>query len=167
MSRYRGPKVKLARRLGDLPTLTSKTSIRPNPPGQHGALRRKTSPYALRLQEKQKIRLSYGLREKQLYRYVLQGRRSKEATGKVVLSLLERRLDMVTYRNGFYSTLPGARQLVTHGHISVNGRTVQSPSYLCNSNETLTCALKIKAEQVDSEMIQFNERLLVEYYSRR
>lgn len=167
MSRYRGPTLKLARRLGELPSLTKKSSVRVNPPGQHGALRKKLSPFAVRLQEKQKIRLSYGLREKQLYRYLLEGRRSQEPTGQVVLQLLERRLDMVAYRNGFGTTLPEARQLVSHGHIVVNGRRVKSPSYSCRPTDTIACNLKDRCSTPSTEKIEFNERLLVEYYSRR
>ncbi|MEM7770254.1 MAG: 30S ribosomal protein S4, partial [Cyanobacteria bacterium P01_A01_bin.37] len=117
MSRYRGPRLRIVRRLGELPGLTRKAAKRAYPPGQHGQARRKRSEYAIRLEEKQKLRFNYGLTERQLLRYVKKARRAQGSTGQVVLQLLEMRLDNTIFRLGMAPTIPGARQLVNHGHI--------------------------------------------------
>jgi len=119
MSRYRGPRLRITRRLGDLPGLVRKSSAKKNPPGQHGALPQKPSQYSLRLKEKQKLRFHYGVNEQQLVRYVKKARQSKGATGERVLQLLEMRLDSVLFRSGLAPTLRASRQLVSHGHIVV------------------------------------------------
>ncbi len=132
MARYRGPRVKRLRALGvDLPGLTRKShERRPHPPGEHGQnLRRKHSEYAIRLHEKQKLALHYGLGERQMRRYVVDARRSHGNMGEKLIELLERRLDNVVFRAGFAPTIPAARQLVSHGHITVNGRRVNIASY--------------------------------------
>lgn len=126
MSRYTGPRLKILRALGtDLPGLTRKSAeARPHPPGQHG-LRKSSarkSEYGLQLMEKQKLRYNYGLSERQLRRVVIEARRHRGATGGKIVELLERRLDNLVFRAGFAPTLPAARQLVSHGHIAVNGR---------------------------------------------
>ena len=132
MSRFTGPRLKVMRALGvDLPGLSRKTKeSRPNPPGQHGAraVRRKKSDFGVQLIEKQKLRYNSGLTERQLRRLIADARKSKEPTGDVLLQLLERRLDNVVFRAGFAPTIAAARQLVTHGHLQLNGRTASIPS---------------------------------------
>ena len=128
MSRYRGPRLRITRRLGDLPGLTRKAAKRSNPPGQHGSARRKRSEYAIRLEEKQKLRFNYGISERQLVRYVKKARAMEGSTGSNLLKLLESRLDNVCFRLGFGPTIPGARQLVNHGHVIVNGKPLDIAS---------------------------------------
>jgi small subunit ribosomal protein S4 len=125
------------RRLGELPGLTRKTARRENPPGQHGQARKKRSEYGVRLEEKQKLRFNYGVSEKQLLRYVRRARRAAGSTGQVLLQLLEMRLDNTIFRLGMAPTIPGARQLVNHGHITVNGRVVDIPSYQCRPGDVI------------------------------
>jgi|TARA_B110000503_G_scaffold127304_1_gene196882 small subunit ribosomal protein S4 len=142
MSRYRGPKLRITRRLGDLPGLTNKRTERNFPPGQHGPSKANkkssTSEYGRRLEEKQKVRFNYGLSEKQLFSYVKEARRLKGATGTLLLQLLEMRLENIAYRLGFASTIPAARQLVNHGHLQVNGKKVNIPSFQCRPNDVIS-----------------------------
>jgi len=138
MSRYRGPRLRITRRLGELPGLTRKKSKRPDRPGQHGKQQRKASDYAIRLEEKQKLRYNYGVSEKQLVRYVKRARRLKGPTGEILLEILESRLDNIIFRLGFAPTIPAARQLVTHGHFVVNGKKLNIPSYECQLNDKIT-----------------------------
>ena len=142
MSRYRGPKLRITRRLGDLPGLTNKRTERNFPPGQHGPSKANkkssTSEYGRRLEEKQKVRFNYGLSEKQLFSYVKEARRLKGATGTLLLQLLEMRLENIAYRLGFASTIPAARQLVNHGHLQVNGKKVNIPSFQCRPNDFIS-----------------------------
>jgi len=138
MSRYRGPRLRIVRRLGDLPGLTRKSPRRAYPPGQHGQERKKRSEYALRLDEKQKLRFNYGISERQLIRYVMKARRASGSTGQTLLELLEMRLDNTVFRLGMAPTIPSARQLVNHGHIVVNGRKVSIPSYQCRPGDVIT-----------------------------
>ena len=138
MSRYRGPRLRIVRRLGNLPGLTRKNARRANPPGQHGANRKKRSEYAIRLEEKQKLRFNYGLSEKQLLRYVRKARRASGSTGQVLLQLLEMRLDNTIFRMGMAPTIPAARQLVNHGHVTINGRVVDIASYQCRPGEVIS-----------------------------
>jgi small subunit ribosomal protein S4 len=123
--------------LGDLPGLTRKSAKRAYPPGQHGQARRKRSEYAIRLEEKQKLRFNYGISERQLVRYVKKARAQEGSTGTNLLKLLEGRLDNVCFRLGLGPTIPGARQLVNHGHITVNGRVVDIPSYQCRAGDVV------------------------------
>ncbi len=131
MSRYTGPRVKVMRKLGtELPGLSpKKTERRPYPPGQHGQARKKLSEYAVRLMEKQKVRLNYGVSERQLRHLMHEAKGTKGATGNKLIELLERRLDNVVFRAGFARTIPSARQLVNHGHVLVNGKRVDIASY--------------------------------------
>nr|YP_010616711.1 ribosomal protein S4 [Tupistra muricata]YP_010617307.1 ribosomal protein S4 [Tupistra grandistigma]WAW80371.1 ribosomal protein S4 [Tupistra muricata]WAW81564.1 ribosomal protein S4 [Tupistra grandistigma] len=137
MSRYRGPRFKKIRRLGALPGLTSK---RPRSGSDlKNPLRSvKRSQYRIRLEEKQKLRFHYGLTERQLLRYVHIAGKAKGSTGQVLLQLLEMRLDNILFRLGMASTIPGARQLVNHRHILVNGRIVDIPSYRCKPRDIIT-----------------------------
>ncbi len=133
MSRYTGPRYRIARRLGgaELPGLfVPKELRRPYPPGQHGPTQRiKLSDYAIRLREKQKLRAHYGVGEKQFRGYMVKAKRAKGNTGENLLVFLESRLDNVIYRLGFTRTIRAARQMVNHGHINVNDGRVDIPSY--------------------------------------
>lgn len=138
MSRYRGPRLRIVRRLKDLPGLTRKTPRRDYPPGHHGQNRKKLSEYAVRLQEKQKLRFNYGVTERQLLRYVRKARRVTGSTGQVLLQFLEMRLDNTVFRMGMAPTIPSARQLVNHGHITVNDREVNIASYQCKPGDVIS-----------------------------
>ncbi|BAU66263.1 30S ribosomal protein S4 [Stanieria sp. NIES-3757] len=138
MSRYRGPRLRVVRRLGGLPGLSRKSPRKSYPPGQHGQARKKRSEYAVRLEEKQKLRYNYGVTEKQLIRYVRKARRATGSTGTALLEMLEMRLDNTIFRLGMAGTIPGARQLVNHGHITVNGRVVNIASYQCRPGDVIT-----------------------------
>jgi len=155
MSRYRGPRLRIVRRLGDLPGLTRKVAKRSYPPGQHGQARRKRSEYAIRLEEKQKLRFNYGLTERQLLRYVKKARRSQGSTGQVLLQLLEMRLDNTIFRLGMAPTIPGARQLVNHGHVTVNGRVVNIASYNCKPGDVIGVRDRDRSRQLVETNLQF------------
>lgn len=141
MSTYRGPRVKRMRSLGtNLPGLSRKTrERRPHPPGQHGdKRRRKDSDYGRQLKEKQKLRYNYGIGERQLRRLVAKAKSSKTETGKKIIELIERRLDNVVFRAGYARTIPAARQLVSHGHICVNGRKTDVSSFSVREGDVIT-----------------------------
>jgi small subunit ribosomal protein S4 len=140
------------RRLGELPGLSRKSPRRAYPPGQHGQARKKRSEYAIRLEEKQKLRFNYGLSEKQLLRYVRKARRATGSTGQALLQLLEMRLDNTVFRLGMAPTIPAARQLVNHGHVTVNGRIVNIPSYQCRAGE----AIGIRDNDASRRLVQAN-----------
>ena len=130
MARYTGPNNKQARRVGFSILENGKDLKRPYGPGQHGNDRkRKPSNYAVQLNEKQKVRFMYGISEKQFERLVNESGKMKGVHGENLLVLLESRLDNIVYRIGFASTRRGSRQLVNHGHITVNGKKVDIPSY--------------------------------------
>ena len=152
MSRYRGPRLRITRRLGDLPGLTRKSARRAYPPGQHGQARKKKSEYCVRLEEKQKLRFNYGLSEKQLRRYVQKARRAAGSTGLVLLQLLEMRLDNTVFRMGMAPTIPGARQLVNHGHVTINGKVVDIASYQCRPGEIVS----IRAKEGSKKLVEAN-----------
>jgi small subunit ribosomal protein S4 len=155
MSRYRGPRLRIVRRLGDLPGLTRKSPRRAYAPGQHGQNRKKSSEYAIRLEEKQKLRLNYGVTEKQMLRYVRKARRASGSTGLVLLQLLEMRLDNTVFRMGMAPTIPAARQLVNHGHITVNGKPVDIASYQCRAGEVITIREKAGTKQLVENNLQY------------
>ncbi|MBW4644502.1 MAG: 30S ribosomal protein S4 [Goleter apudmare HA4340-LM2] len=155
MSRYRGPRLRIVRRLGDLPGLTRKSARRAYPPGQHGQNRKKRSEYAIRLEEKQKLRMNYGLTEKQLLRYVRKARRVTGSTGQVLLQLLEMRLDNTVFRLGLAPTIPAARQLVNHGHITVNGRVVNIASYQVRPGEEIAVRNKEASRKLVETNLQY------------
>lgn len=130
MARYTGPNNKKARRVSFSILENGKDLKRPYGPGQHGKDRkRKPSNYAIQLNEKQKVRFMYGISEKQFERLVTESGKMKGVHGENLLILLESRLDNLVYRIGFASTRRGSRQLVNHGHITVNGKKVDIPSY--------------------------------------
>ena len=139
MSRYRGPKLKISRRLDSLPGLTTKKSKKTNRPGKDGTevIKNTTTEYGIRLEEKQKLKFNYGLTEKQLFGYVKEARRRSGITGLILLQLLEMRLDTLCYALGFAQTIAQARQLVTHGHIIVNNKTISIPSFQCRLNDKI------------------------------
>jgi small subunit ribosomal protein S4 len=152
MSRYRGPRLRIVRRLGELPGLTRKSARRAYPPGQHGQNRKKRSEYAIRLEEKQKLRMNYGLTEKQMLRYVRKARRVAGSTGQVLLQLLEMRLDNTVFRMGMAPTIPAARQLVNHGHVTVNGRPVNIASYQCRPGEEVA----VRNREASKKLVEAN-----------
>jgi len=138
MSRYTGPTWKVSRRLGFSLSETGKElRKRPYPPGQHGQGRRKQSNYGLQLQEKQKLRFLYGLSEKQFRNLFQEATKMPGITGENFMILLESRLDNLVFRLGFSRSRAGARQLVTHGHITVNGQKVDIPSYRVSVGDTI------------------------------
>jgi small subunit ribosomal protein S4 len=205
MSRYRGPKLKISRRLGTLPGLTTKKSNKINRPGKDGNANadtgKKLTEYGVRLEEKQKLKFNYGLTESQLYRYVKEARRRQGVTGLILLQLLEMRLDTICFTLGFAKSIAQARQLVNHGHITVNKKGVNIPSFQCRLNDIIGVKEKsssknlvennIKNNQVtdipahlkfdnskleatvldycdrNDVLLQLDELLVIEYYSRR
>lgn len=159
MARYRGPKLRITRRLGNLPGLTQKHSKKKNGPGRPGQgeknnldTNRKKTEYGLRLEEKQKLRYNYGLTESQLYSYIKEARRRKGVTGLILLQLLEMRLDSICFALGFSPTIAGARQLVNHGHITVNSKVVDIPSFQCRINDLVS----IKSNQSSLNLVENN-----------
>lgn len=201
MARYTGPKNKLARKVGEdlgLKTNALKVArrlmIRPGQHGQRG--RRKVSDYGIQLQEKQKVKYIYGILEKQLNRVYKEASKNPTATGSALLGLLERRLDNVVYRAGWAATRFAARQLVSHGHIRVNGKKMSIPSYRVLVNDVINikdksmkipfvaellkedndapqwiekkkAVIKIASLPTRDDTIEkIDEQLVVEYYSR-
>ena len=140
MARYTGPTNKLYRNFGvkDLSNRKLTSSMRQNSSGQHGAMRKKASDYALQLKEKQKIRLTYLVSEKQFVKYYETASRKTGVTGTIMLQMLESRLDNVIFRAGFAITRRQARQIVNHGHVLVNGKKVDIPSYLLKAGDEIT-----------------------------
>nr|YP_009407332.1 ribosomal protein S4 [Aldrovanda vesiculosa]ASA46290.1 ribosomal protein S4 [Aldrovanda vesiculosa]QBC71205.1 ribosomal protein S4 [Aldrovanda vesiculosa] len=136
MSRYRGPRFKKIRRLGALPGLTNR-SPRVGSDHRKKPRFRNEIQYRIRLEEKQKLRFHYGITERQLLKYVRIARKAKGSTGQVLLQLLEMRLDNILFRLGMAPTIPGARQLVNHRHILVNGRILDIPSYRCKPQDII------------------------------
>lgn len=204
MSRYRGPKLRITRRLGTLPGLTKKKSKKIDRPGQHGKnvgdSKKKTTEYGIRLEEKQKLKFNYGLSEKQLYHYIKEARRRKGITGLILLQLLEMRLDTICFSLGLAPTIAAARQLVNHGHIVVNNKVVDIPSFQCQLGDVVqikdSYQTKFLAEHSnkipyndlpthveffekkleghvknycsrEDILLDLNDLLVIEYYSRR
>ena len=155
MSRYRGAVLRITRRLGELPGLTRKSTKRNSRPGQHGDQARKPSEYAIRLEEKQKLKFNYGITEKQLLRYVRDARRIKGSTGEALLQLLEMRLDNIVFRLGIAPTVPAARQLVNHGHICIDGKRVSIPSYQCQAGESIVVRSNSRSKQLVESYLAF------------
>ena len=158
MSKYRGPRLRLVRKLGNLPGLTSKISNKLNTPGQHGQLKakvlKKMSPYGLRLLEKQKLRFNYNITERQLLRYVREAKKSTGSTGEILLTILEMRLDNIVYRLGMAPTIVAARQLVSHGHIFVNKKKVTIPSYPCQLKKVISVKDKKASRDLVNKFVQ-------------
>lgn len=192
MARYTGPKRRLSRREGialfakDVKALEKKGAI---PPGQHGlGRRRRTSEYGLQLREKQKAKRIFGLLEKQFKRYFDAASKVKGATGLVLLQALETRLDNVVYKLMFAKSRAQARQLVTHGHIKVDGKKVTMPSFAVSQDQTIEISIKmsdntastlpvwldrqatvgkvLRIPSRDEMEKSIDEQLIVEFYSR-
>jgi small subunit ribosomal protein S4 len=173
MARYIGPKLRIIRRIGKLRGFTRKKPFRRVfrgkviPPGQHGLVKLfKTRPYdscesdyLIRLKVKQRLRFNYGLTERQLVNYVRKAKKIKEATGLVLLQLLEMRLDNIVFRLNMAPTIGAARQLISHGHIRVNRKKVNIPSYMCKPKDVISVAKKEKS------LLLVNKNLS-EYYNR-
>ena len=153
MARYRGPVEKIERRLGvDLGLkgerrLAGKSALekRPYAPGQHGQRRTKISDYGLQLREKQKAKYMYGISEKQMVRAYKEAAANEGNTGNIMIQLLERRLDNVVYRMGFASTRNFARQMTSHGHVLVDGKRVDIPSYRVKPGQKVEIKEKSKS----------------------
>lgn len=138
MARYTGPKFKLSRRLGISLSGTGKELKRAFPPGQHGpGQRKKLSGYGIQLQEKQKLRHMYGLGEKQFRNLFDKASKMQGIAGENFMILLESRLDNLVYRLGLANSRAGARQLVAHGHVTVNGKKVDVPSYTVSTGDVI------------------------------
>ncbi|MCT7446127.1 30S ribosomal protein S4 [Aliarcobacter skirrowii] len=152
MARYRGPVEKIERRLeADLGLkgerrLSGKSALekRPFAPGQHGQRRSKISEYGLQLREKQKVKFIYGISEKQFSNYFKEAVRREGNTGTILITLIEQRLDNVVYRMGFATTRAFARQITTHGHVLVDGKKVDIPSYLVKPGQKIEIKEKTK-----------------------
>jgi len=152
MARYRGPVEKLERRLGVSLALKGERRLagksaldkRPYAPGQHGQRRAKLSEYGLQLREKQKAKFMYGVSEKQFRRIFQDAKRKEGNTGENLIAIIEQRLDNVIYRMGFATTRRFARQVVTHGHILVDGQKVDIPSYRVRPGQKIEVCEKSK-----------------------
>ncbi len=152
MGRHTGPKYKIQRRLSvELPGLGKPGAIakRPDPPGMRTRRRRKLSDYAVRLQEKQKLRYHYGLGERQLRRFIrmskkgIAARKHPQGWAGRLIGILESRVDNVIFRAGWARSIPAARQLVAHGHVYVNGKRLDVPSAVLKVGDTVTLSRKI------------------------
>nr|ALO20996.1 ribosomal protein S4 [Microglena monadina] len=183
MSKYIGPKLRITRRLGQLRGLTRKKPhrrvikffknneiiTRVIPPGQHGRakLAKRTgrfntskSNYLIRLKVKQKLRFNYGLTERQLVLYVKKAKKIKESTGQVLLQLLEMRLDNIIFRLNMAPTIMAARQIINHGHIYVNNKKVNIPSYMCQPKDVISVAIKQKSlKLVNKNLSRYYKRI--------
>ena len=172
MARYRGPREKLERRLGvDLGLkgerrLAGKSALekRPYAPGQHGQRRAKISEYGMQLREKQKAKFMYGVSEKQFRTLFKEAARKEGNTGELLIQLLEQRLDNVVYRMGFATTRAFARQLVNHGHILVDGRRVDIPSFRVKPGQKIEIREKSKSNPQIARSIELtNQTGIVEW----
>ena len=163
MGQYTGPAVKISRREGvnltESPKVQKYMERRPYPPGQHGQRRRrKISDYGVRLREKQKLRYYYHMSEKQFSNLFKEASRKEGATGAVFLQLLESRLDNVVYRLGIAHTRRQARQFVGHGHIEVNGKRVDIPSYRIKAGDEIAVTSKARANELIRDNIAERKR---------
>jgi small subunit ribosomal protein S4 len=162
MSRYTGPRARVSRRLGYNIWGTQGETValdkKPYPPGEHGRTRRRgnVSEYLLQLQEKQKVRFAYGLSERQFRNLYEEANRKQGVTGENMLMFLELRLDNIVYRAGWASTRPQARQFTNHGHVNVNGRRVDIPSYRVRKGDVVE--LRPKSREIVA--VQWNRDVL-------
>nr|YP_007517068.2 ribosomal protein S4 [Euglena viridis]AEY70838.2 ribosomal protein S4 [Euglena viridis] len=162
MSRYRGPRLRIVRRIGKLPGLTTKISKKLNPPGQHGSsFNKKLSQFNIRLKEKQKLRFHYGITERQLLNYIIKARRKKGSSGRLLLTFLEMRLDNIIFRLGFAPTIMAAKQLINHGHILLDGKIVNIPSFLCKPKNSIKIKNSSASKNLVSKNLQMFETILV------
>ena len=160
MARYTGPKTKISRKFGEPLFGEDRTLEKKNyPPGQHGNSKRraKKSEYAIQLMEKQKAKYTYGILEKQFRNIYDKANRGKGITGELLLQLCESRLDNIVYRMGISNTRDGARQLVSHKHITVNGSIVNIPSYTLRPGDIVSIREKSKSlKAIESSLIENN-----------
>ncbi|HDZ13838.1 hypothetical protein LCGC14_0539680 [marine sediment metagenome] len=159
MARYTGPKSKIARKFGEAIFGDDKSFEKKNyPPGQHGNARRrgKKSEYAVQLMEKQKAKYTYGILEKQFRNIFANAKRKEGVTGEILLQLCECRLDNVVYRMGVSSSRRGARQLVSHRHITVNGELVNIPSFTLKPGDVVGVREKSKSLSVIQDALDAN-----------
>jgi len=166
MSRYTGPRLKKMRALGtNLPGLSRKSiARRPYPPGEHGnKRRRKKTSFGIQLIEKQKLRLNYGVNERQLRKVVREAKKSKDFTGDKLLELLERRIDNVVFRAGLAPTIPAARQLVNHGHVRLNGHRATIPSMRVKEGDVITLRERSQKLQIVEESLETTAEALPEW----
>lgn len=164
MARYTGPRDKIARRFGVAIFGPSKgLELRNFPPGQHGArnTRRKTSEYGTALMEKQKLRYHYGVLEKQFRKFFHEAQRRKGVTGENLLQMLELRLDNVVYRLGFANTRFASRQLVAHGHITVNGKRVNIASYQTKPGDVIAVKNSPRSQQLIGRFLEITQGAVV------
>ncbi len=157
MARYTGPTAKISRRFGvELFGASKAFARRPFPPGQHGARagRKKKSDYGIMLAEKQKLRFMYGVLEGQFRKYYEEASRRRGVTGDILLQLLELRLDNVIFRLNFANTRAAARQMVSHGHVLVNGKKVNIPSYSVKPGDTITVAAKARSQALANRFVE-------------
>ena len=178
MARYTGPSYRKSRRYGfSILESGKELAKKPTIPGQHGASKgKKLSNYGVQLQEKQKVKFMYGLTEKQFKKTFTEAGKLKGVHGEDFLKLLESRLDNLTYRIGFATTRKGARQLVNHGHITVNGRKVNIPSYRCKPGDVIAikendrelAIVKASLEAVNNrvEFVTYDENKMAGTYVR-
>ncbi|PKA99071.1 SSU ribosomal protein S4P [Flavobacteriaceae bacterium MAR_2009_75] len=162
MARYTGPKSKIARKFGEAIFGDDKSFEKKNyPPGQHGNNRRrgKKSEYAVQLMEKQKAKYTYGILEKQFRNIFANAKRKEGVTGEILLQLCECRLDNVVYRMGIAPSRRGARQLVSHRHITVNGELVNIPSYTLKAGDVVGVREKSKSLQVVKDALDANSNV--------
>jgi len=161
MARYTGPKTRIARKFGEPIFGADKTFEKKNfPPGQHGLAkkRKKTSEYGVQLMEKQKAKYTYGVLERQFANLFDKAQRHKGVTGEVLLQLLEARLDNVVYRLGISPSRAGARQIVAHCHITVNGHVVNIPSYSVKPGDLVGVREKSKSMEVITNSLGATKR---------
>ncbi len=164
MARYTGPREKIARRFGVALFGPSKAlETRNFPPGQHGPrnTRRKLSDYGTALAEKQKLRYTYGLMEKQFRRFFAEAVRRKGVTGTILLQMLELRLDNVVYRMGFTNTRFASRQMVGHGHVSVNGKRVNISSFQCKPGDVVAVRAAVRSQQLANRFLDLTQGVVV------
>ncbi|CAL8412592.1 unnamed protein product [Dictyota dichotoma] len=141
MVRYRGPKKKVINKLGNLSGLTQKIkrdSLNPQENNLNDQKKSKSSPYKIRLNEKQKLRYYYGINESQLMKYIKEAKRKKGLTGFLLMQLLEMRLDNILFRLNLAPTIPSARQIINHGHVYVNDKKVNIASFQCQPSDSIT-----------------------------
>ncbi len=164
MARYTGPKDKISRRFGVAIFGPSKALERRSfGPGQHGARsgRKKLSDYAVALAEKQKLRYQYGLLEKQFRRYFEEAARRRGVTGEILLQMLELRLDNVVYRLGLANSRNAARQYVSHGHVTVNGKKCNIPSAQCKPGDVIAMKKTARAQQMGLRALDLTQAAVV------
>jgi small subunit ribosomal protein S4 len=169
MARYTGPKHRLCRRLGECiwSSPNCPSAKRPFPPGQHGQnQRRKKSVYGTQLLQKQRVRVHYGLLERQMRKVFAEAKRMGGVTDSNLMMLLESRLDAITYRLGFANTMQGARQLVSHGHIQVDGKRVDRPSFRVMPGMAVGVVEKSRKVPIIANGVQMPSRRIPDYLER-